>query len=52
MDALNAGIGSLVDADLAKENARLQALQVRQQLGVQTLGIANQGPQVLLSLFR
>lgn len=52
MDALNAGIGSLVDADLAKENARLQALQVRQQLGVQTLGIANQSPQVLLSLFR
>ena len=52
MDALNAGIGSLVDADLAKENSRLQALQVPQQLGVQTLGIANQGPQVLLSLFR
>ena len=52
IDALNAGVGALVDADLAKESAKLQALQTRQQLGIQTLGLANQGPQVLLSLFR
>lgn len=51
-DALDAGLGSIVDADLAKESARLQALQVKQQLGVQTLSIANASPQVLLSLFR
>ena len=52
IDALNDGLGALVDADLAKESSKLQALQTRQQLGVQTLGLANQGPQVLLSLFR
>jgi flagellin len=52
IDALNDGLGALVDADLAKESSKLQALQTRQQLGIQTLGIANQGPQVLLSLFR
>ena len=52
IDALNSGVGALVDADLAKESAKLQALQTRQQLGIQTLGLANQGPQVLLSLFR
>ncbi len=52
IDAMDDGLGALVDADLAKESSRLQALQTRQQLGVQTLGIANQGPQVLLSLFR
>ena len=52
IDSLNNGLGALVDADLAKESAKLQALQVRQQLGIQTLGLANQGPQVLLSLFR
>jgi flagellin len=52
MDAMNDGLGALVDADLAKESSKLQALQTRQQLGVQTLGLANQGPQVLLSLFR
>ncbi|MBI3453683.1 MAG: flagellin, partial [Rhodospirillales bacterium] len=46
------GLGSLVDADLAKESAALQSLQVKQQLGVQALGIANQAPQVLLGLFR
>jgi len=51
-DALNDGLGALVDADLAKESANLQALQTRQQLGIQTLALANQGPQVLLSLFR
>lgn len=52
MDALESGIGKLVDADLAKESARLQGLQVQQQLGVQALSIANQAPQVILSLFR
>lgn len=52
VDALNDGLGALVDADLAKESSNLQALQTRQQLGVQTLSLANQGPQVLLSLFR
>ncbi|WP_140985144.1 flagellin [Asticcacaulis tiandongensis] len=51
-DSLTAGIGNLVDADLAKESARLQALQVQQQLGTQALSIANQAPQVILSLFR
>ena len=52
VDALNDGLGALVDADLAKESSNLQALQTRQQLGIQTLSLANQGPQVLLSLFR
>jgi flagellin len=52
VDALNDGLGALVDADLAKESSNLQALQTRQQLGLQTLSLANQGPQVLLSLFR
>jgi flagellin len=52
MDSLETGIGKLVDADLAKESARLQALQVQQQLGAQSLSIANQAPQILLSLFR
>ena len=51
-DALEAGVGNLVDADLAKESARLQALQTKQQLGVQALSIANQAPQVILGLFR
>lgn len=51
-DALEAGVGNLVDADLAKESAKLQALQTKQQLGVQALGIANQTPQLILSLFR
>lgn len=52
VDALEGGLGALVDADLAKESSSLEALKVRQQLGVQTLGLANQGPQVLLGLFR
>jgi flagellin len=52
MDALNTGLGSLVDADLAKESANLQALQIRQQLGTQALSLANQAPQTLLSLFK
>jgi flagellin len=51
-DALEAGVGNLVDADLAKESAKLQALQTKQQLGVQALGIANQTPQLVMSLFR
>ena len=51
-DSLEAGVGNLVDADLAKESARLQALQTKQQLGVQALSIANQTPQLVLSLFR
>ena len=51
-DSLEGGIGNLVDADLAKESARLQALQVQQQLGAQALSIANQSPQIILSLFR
>lgn len=51
-DALETGIGNLVDADLAKESARLQALQVQQQLGAQSLSIANQAPQIILSLFK
>jgi flagellin len=52
MDTLQSGIGNLVDADLAKESARLQALQVQQQLGAQSLSIANQAPQIILSLFQ
>ena len=51
-DVLTAGVGNLVDADLAKESARLQALQVQQQLGAQALSIANEAPQVVLSLFQ
>jgi flagellin len=51
-DTLTAGIGNLVDANLAQESAKLQSLQVKQQLGVQALSIANQGPQSILSLFR
>lgn len=51
-DELETGIGNLVDADLAKESAKLQALQTKQQLGIQALSIANQAPQSILSLFR
>jgi flagellin len=51
-DALNMGIGNLVDADMAAESAKLQALQVQQQLGAQALSIANQSPQIILSLFK
>jgi flagellin len=51
-DTLDAGVGNLVDADLAKESARLQALQTKQQLGIQALSIANQSSSSLLSLFR
>ena len=51
-DTLTAGLGNLVDANMAQESARLQSLQVKQQLGVQALSIANQAPQTILSLFR
>ena len=51
-DTLDAGVGNLVDADLAKESAKLQALQTKQQLGVQALSIANQSSSTLLGLFR
>lgn len=51
-DVIEVGIGNLVDADLAKESASLQALQVKQQLGIQALSIANQSPQSILSLFQ
>jgi flagellin len=51
-DALNTGIGNLVDADMATESAMLTSLQTKQQLGVQSLSIANQAPQIVLSLFR
>jgi flagellin len=51
-DSLEAGVGSLVDANMTEESAKLNALQVQQQLGTQALSIANQSPQNLLSLFR
>jgi len=51
-DTLTSGIGNLVDANMVMESAKLQALQVRQQLGVQALSIANQAPNTILSLFR
>ena len=51
LDAIEGGLGALIDADIAKEAARLQALQIRQQLGTQTLSITNQAPQALISLF-
>lgn len=52
IDSLQEGVGNLVDADLAKESAMLQALQVKQQLGVQALSIANSQPNIILSLFQ
>jgi flagellin len=51
-DTLTTGIGNLVDANMAEESAKLQSLQVKQQLGVQALSIANQAPQAILSLFQ
>jgi flagellin len=51
-DTLTTGIGNLVDANMAEESASLQSLQVKQQLGVQALSIANQSPQMILSLFQ
>ncbi len=52
MQAIDTGIGQLVDADMKEESTRLQALQVRQQLGVQALSIANQSAQQILALFQ
>ncbi len=52
MDAIKRGIGTLVDADMNEESTKLQALQVQQQLGVQSLSIANQNSQNILSLFK
>src|SRR6185369_4364828 len=52
VDTLAAGVGNLVDADMAVESAKLQSLQVKQQLGVQALAIANSAPSITLSLFR
>ena len=51
-DSYDSGIGNLVDADMAKESARLTALDVKMQLAIQALRIANQGPSLLLALFR
>ena len=51
-DTLSTGVGNLVDANMASESAKLQALQVQQQLGAQALSIANQAPQIILSLFK
>ncbi|WP_323795949.1 flagellin [Nisaea sp.] len=51
-DATEEGLGNIVDADLARESAQLTALQVRQQLGIQVLSVANNAPQVLLGLFQ
>lgn len=51
-DSITSGIGNLVDADLAKESAMLQSLQVKQQLGAQALSIANQSPSIILSFFK
>jgi flagellin len=50
--ATEEGLGNIVDADMARESARMTALQVQQQLSVQTLGIINQAPNSLLGLFR
>jgi flagellin len=51
-DTIDTGVGNLVNANLAKESAQLQALQTKQQLGIQALSIANSGSSALLSLFR
>jgi flagellin len=51
-DTLTTGLGNLIDANMAQESATLQSLQVKQQLGIQALSIANQAPQTILSLFR
>jgi flagellin len=51
-DTLDTGVGNLVDADLAKESAKLQALQTKQQLGIQALSIANSSASNILGLFR
>ncbi|MBM3604267.1 MAG: flagellin, partial [Alphaproteobacteria bacterium] len=51
-DSLKSGMGALVDADMEESSARLQALQTQQQLGIQSLSIANQAPGAVMSLFR
>lgn len=51
-DALAAGVGRMVDTDLAAESAMIQALQVKQELSAQSIGIANSAPEALLSMFR
>jgi flagellin len=51
-DAVDNGVGNIIDADMAKESAKLQSMQAKQQLGFQALAIANQGPSNLLGLFR
>jgi flagellin len=52
MDSIDRGVGQLVDADMNKESTRLQALQVQQQLGIQSLSIANSNSQSILALFQ
>jgi flagellin len=52
MDSIDRGVGQLVDSDMEKESARLSALQVQQQLGIQSLSIANSNTQNILALFR
>ena len=52
IDSITAGVGTITDADMEAASARLQALQVQQQLGIQALSIANQSAQSLLTLFR
>ncbi len=52
MDAVDSGVGALVDADMSQESTKLQALQTQQQLGIQALSIANSNSQSILSLFR
>jgi flagellin len=52
MDAIDRGVGSLVDADMNQESTKLQALQVQQQLGIQALSIANSSSQSILKLFQ
>ena len=52
VDAMKSGIGALVDANMEEASARLQALQVQQQLGTQSLSIANKAPQMILQLFK
>ncbi|MCK5748859.1 MAG: flagellin, partial [Oricola sp.] len=52
MDAVDRGVGQLIDANMEEESTRLQALQTQQQLGIQSLSIANSSAQSILSLFR
>jgi flagellin len=52
MDSIDRGVGQLVDADMNKESTKLQALQVQQQLGIQSLSIANPNSQAILSLLK